>query len=108
MRLKIDKREMLMSNFAVIRHYHFNAKDSALIDKNIKEIFVPLIKNCKGFVKYYWLDDGKGEGASVSIFKTKAEGEASINVAAEFVSKHLKGVINQKPEIIEGVIVAHD
>ncbi|CAN4273890.1 hypothetical protein MCEZLEM10_01222 [Methylophilaceae bacterium] len=49
-----------MSNFAVIRHYHFDAKDSAMIDKSIKEIFVPLIKNCKGFVKYYWIDDGKG------------------------------------------------
>ena len=97
-----------MSNFAVIRHYHFNAKDSALIDTNIKKIFVPLIKKCKGFVKYYWLDDGKGEGASVSIFKTKVEAEASINVAAEFVSNHLKGVITQKPEIIEGLIVAHD
>ncbi|MEY3777639.1 MAG: hypothetical protein RIR83_1691 [Pseudomonadota bacterium] len=46
--------------------------------------------------------------ASVSIFKTKAEGEGSINVAAEFVSNHLKGVITQKPEIIEGLIVAHD
>lgn len=28
-------------------------KDSALIDKKIKEIFVPLIKNSKGFVRYY-------------------------------------------------------
>jgi len=97
-----------MSDFAVIRHYHFNAKDSAMIDKNIKEIFVPLIKNCKGFVRYYWLDDGKGEGASVSIFKTKAEGEESINVAKEFASKYLKDVLKQKPEIIEGLIVAHD
>jgi len=96
-----------MSNFAVIRHYHFDAKDSELIDKNIKENFVPLIKNCKGFVSYYWLDDGKGEGASVSIFETKDEGEASNQIAREFVSKHLKDVINQKPEIIEGVIVAH-
>lgn len=97
-----------MSNFAVIRHYHFDAKDSALIDKTIKEHFVPLIKNCKGFVKYYWLDDGKGEAASVSIFKTKAEGEDTINVAKEFAGKYLKDVIYQKPEIIEGFIVAHD
>jgi hypothetical protein len=97
-----------MSNFAVIRHYHFDAKDSQLIDKNIKENFLPLIKNCKGFVKYYWLDGGNGEGASVSIFETKAEGEESNNVAKEFVSKYLKDVINQKPEIIEGLIVAHD
>ena len=97
-----------MENFGVIRHYHFNAKDSALIDSQIKEFFVPLIKKQPGFVRYYFLDDGKGEGASVSIFKTKAEAEATIALAAEFVSNHLKGVITQKPEIIEGSIVAHD
>ncbi len=97
-----------MGNYAVIRHYHFNSNDSAFIDKIIKETFIPIIKNCKGFVRYYWLDDGNGEGASISIFKTKAEGDASIKVAAEFVSHHLKDLIKQKPEIIEGLIVAHD
>lgn len=97
-----------MSNFAVIRHYHFNPKDSALIDNKIKEIFVPLIKDSKGFVRYYWLDDGKGEGASVSIFKTKAEAENSNNLATEFASKYFKDVMNQKREVIEGLIVAHD
>jgi len=97
-----------MSNFAVIRHYHFNAKDSALIDEKIKEFFVPLIKNSKGFVRYYWLDDGKGEGASVSIFKTKAEAENSSNLATEFAGKYFKDVLNQKREVIEGLIVAHD
>jgi len=97
-----------MANYAVIRHYHFDAKDSASIDKSIKKDFVPLIKKCKGFVKYYWLDDGNGVAASISIFKTKAKGDASIAVAADFVSKHLKDLITQKPEVIEGLIVAHD
>ena len=87
--------------------YSRGAKDSALIDKKIKEIFVPLIKNSKGFVRYYWLDDGKGEGASVSIFKTKAEAENSNNLATEFSSKYFKDVMNQKREVIEGLIVAH-
>lgn len=97
-----------MPNFAIIRHYHFNAKDSALIDKRIKEIFVPLIKNSKGFVRYYWLEDGKGEGASVSIFETKADAENSNNLATEFASQYFKDVMNQKREVIEGSIVAHD
>ena len=100
--------ENMMANYAVIRHYHFNSKDSVSIDKIIKDLFVPLIKNCKGFVRYYWLDDGNGETASISIFKTKLEGDASIKLAAEFASHHLKDLIKQKPEIIEGLIVAHD
>src|SRR5262245_49748619 len=57
--------------FAVIRHYHFNPKDSAEIDRQIREEFVPIVKKAKGFVRYYWLDTGKGEGASFSVFKDK-------------------------------------
>ena len=51
--------------FAVIRHYHFNPKDSAEIDRRVREQFVPIVKKAKGFVRYYWLDTGQGEGASV-------------------------------------------
>jgi hypothetical protein len=58
--------------FAVIRHYHFDPKNSAEVDRRVREDFVPLIKKAKGFVRYYWLDSGKGEGASVSVFNDKA------------------------------------
>jgi len=58
--------------FAVIRHYHFNAKDGAEIDRRIREEFVPIVKKANGFVRYYWLDAGNGEGASVSVFKDKS------------------------------------
>ena len=44
--------------FAVIRHYHFNPKDSAEIDRRVREDFVPIVKKAKGFVRYYWLDTG--------------------------------------------------
>ena len=30
--------------FAVIRHYHFNPKDGAEIDRRIREEFVPIVK----------------------------------------------------------------
>ena len=39
-----------MANYAMIRHYHFNAKDSEAIDKSVMDIFIPIIKNCKGFL----------------------------------------------------------
>ena len=58
--------------FAVIRHYHFNPKDGAEIDRRIREEFVPIVKTAKGFVRYYWLDTGDREGASLSVFKDKA------------------------------------
>jgi hypothetical protein len=58
--------------FAVIRHYHFDPKDAAEIDRRIREDFVPIVKNATGFVRYYWLDTGQGQGASLSVFKDKA------------------------------------
>lgn len=94
--------------FAVVRHYHFDAKNSAAIDKAIREEFVPLIKKGKGFVRYYWLDTGRGEGASVSVFKDKAGADESIALAADYVKNHLSKLITQKPEIVEGPVKAHD
>jgi hypothetical protein len=66
--------------FSVIRHYHFDAKNGAEIDGKIRESFVPLIKKAKGFVRYYWLDTGKGEGASLSVFQDKAGADESARV----------------------------
>ena len=93
--------------YAVVRHYHFKKEDSAQIDKVIQEGFVPLLKQAKGFVRYYWLDTGEGEGASFSVFKDKAGADESIRLAAEFVKAHLSDVLTQKPEIIEGPVKGH-
>ena len=94
--------------FAVVRHYHFDKKDSAAIDRLIHDQFVPLVKKAKGFVRYYWLDTGNGEGASFSVFKDKAGADESVRLAADFVREHMVKLMRQKPEIIEGPIKAHD
>lgn len=94
--------------YAVVRHYHFNAKDSATIDRTVREGFVPLIRNAKGFVSYHWLDTGKGEGASFSVFRDKAGADESVRLAADFVRDHLSKLVTQKPEVIEGPVVAHN
>lgn len=93
--------------FAVIRHYHFDKKNSAAIDRTIRGEFVPLVKKAKGFVKYYWLDNGNGEGASFGLFKDKAGADESVHIAADYVRDHLSKLLTQKPEIIEGPVVAH-
>jgi hypothetical protein len=94
--------------FAVIRHYHFDKNDSAEIDRVIREGFVPLIKRAKGFVRYYWLDTGDGEGASFGVFKDKAGADESVRLAAEFVRERMTKLLREKPEVIEGPIKAHD
>jgi hypothetical protein len=94
--------------FAVIRHYHFDKKDSAAIDKAVREDFVPLVKKARGFRRYYWLDTGNGEGASFGIFDDKAGADESVRIAADYVRDHLSKLLRQKPEVVEGQIVAHD
>jgi hypothetical protein len=94
--------------YAAVRHYHFNAKDSAEIDRRVREDFVPLIKKAKGFVRYYWLDTGKGEGVSLSVFKDKAGADESVRLAADYVKNHMSKFVIAKPEVIEGPVKAHD
>ncbi len=94
--------------YAAVRHYHFNIEDGDKIDKMVREEFVPLIKKAKGFIRYYWLDTGNGEGVSMSVFEDKAGADESIELAADFVRDHLTQVVVQKPEVIEGPIKAHD
>jgi hypothetical protein len=94
--------------FAVIRHYHFKPEDGKKIDQLVQEGFVPLLKKAKGFVRYYWLDTGAGEGASLSVFRDKAGADESVLLAAEFVKTKMADLLNQKPEVIEGPIKAHD
>jgi len=94
--------------FAVIRHYHFNPGDGAEIDRRIRAEFVPIVKSAKGFVRYYWLDTGNGEGASVSVFEDKVGADESVRLAAEYIKEHLSKFLIQKPEIIEGPVKAHD
>jgi hypothetical protein len=94
--------------FAVIRHYNFDQKDSAEIDRLIQDQFVPIISKAQGFVRYYWLDTGAGEGASFGVFKDKAGADESVQLAADFVRTKMAALLRQKPEIIEGPIKAHD
>jgi hypothetical protein len=94
--------------FAVIRHYHFDKKDSAEIDRAIHEEFVPIVRKAKGFQHYYWLDTGEGEGASFGVFKDKAGADESVRLASDYVRDHLSKLLTQKPEIIEGAVAAND
>ena len=95
---------------AVIRHYHFDPKESKEIAEKLTNGFMPIMKNAKGFVRYYWLDNGTGEGASFSLFGSREEAEASVPLAAEWVHENFTAsqIMKQMPEVIEGTVVAHD
>ncbi len=94
--------------FGVIRHYHFDKRDSVEIDQLIQNEFVPIIRKAQGFVGYSWLDTGAGEGASFGVFQDKAGADESVRLAADSVRTKMAKLLKEKPEIIEGPIKAHD
>ena len=93
--------------YAVIRRYQFDQGNSAELGRTIQEFFVPLLKNVPGFVAYYWLDDGSGTGASLSVFQDQAGAEESVRIAAKFVAEHLAEMPLGSPEITQGMVQAH-
>lgn len=97
-----------MPEFAVIRHYHFDPKNAAEIDRLVREEFVPIIRKAPGFLRYYWLDTGSGEGASFGVFQDKAGADESVRLAADFARDRMSKLMSSKPEVIEGPVVAHD
>ena len=69
---------------------------------------MPIISKAEGFVRYYWLDTGAGEGAAFGVFKDKAGADESVRLAADFARTKMTALLRLKPEIIEGPIKAHD
>ena len=92
--------------YAVIRRYQFDQNASDELDRKVREILVPLLKDLPGFVTYYWLNTGEGSGASLSVFESREGAEESVRVAATFGQRHLAD-ITSKPEITKGEVQAH-
>jgi hypothetical protein len=80
------KKKKPASTYAIIMRYQ---TDSAReINKAVTEKFVPRIKHLPGFVAYYGIDSGYGVWSSVSVFDSKADAEASIQLARDFVKEN--------------------
>lgn len=94
--------------YAVIRHYRFKPEHGEELDRIIREDFVPRVRKSKGFVRYYWLDNGAGEGASFSLFEDRASAIQSIRLAADVVLQRPEKLITVRPRVVEGPVVAHD
>jgi len=90
--------------YAAIRRYAFDPKDSEEVDQRIGRDFVPQLR-AAGFVAYYWLNQGDGVGASITVFEDEASAERSVHLAANFAQSHLPmlGI----PEVTRGEVKAY-
>ena len=91
-----------------IRQYRINPRNVDEVTQKVRTGFVPLLRQCSGFVEYYWLNGGNGRVVSVGVFEDLASAEASTRMAADSVRQHLYELMRTPPEVMEGEVLLHD
>ena len=91
--------------WGVTRRYTFEPANSLVIDKFVRDAFLPFLRKAPGLIAYYWINAGDGRGVSVSIFADKAGADLSTRAAAEFIKTNLAELIGT-PEVTEGQVAA--
>ncbi len=91
--------------WATVRRYE-GVTDPDEAAKRVREGFVPLISEHKGFVAYYWVDTEEGVMFSTSVFEDQADEEDSNRLAADFVKANLAELLPNPPTITAGHVVA--
>ena len=95
--------------YVAIRQYGLLTREPIeQVLRGIREGFIPLIKNARGFVAYYVLDSGSGTITSISIFEHRAGAERSNKMAEDWVGRNLSSALPTSPEIIVGEVYAHE
>ena len=92
--------------WATVRRYE-GVKDPDECAKRVREGFVPLISEHRGFVAYYWVDDSEEDVMfSTSVFEEQADEEDSNRLAADFVKENLAEMLPNPPMITAGHVRA--
>jgi hypothetical protein len=91
---------------AVIRRYE-GVTDPAEAGRRVNEEFLPLLRQVRGFVAYYFVDAGGGVMVSTSVFQDRAGAEESTERAGDYVRDRLVELLPNPPQVTAGEAVAH-
>jgi hypothetical protein len=91
--------------YAVVRRYE-GITDAAEAGRQVKEEFIPLLREVSGFMAYYWVNAGGGVMVSTSVFEDQAGEEESTKRAADYVHAHLASLLPNPPQVTAGEVVA--
>jgi hypothetical protein len=96
----------MADNWATMRRYE-GVNDPDEVAKRVREGFIPLISEHRGFVAYYYVDDSEEDVIfSVSVFEDQADEEDSNRLAADFVKENLAELLPNPPAITAGRVKA--
>jgi heme-degrading monooxygenase HmoA len=93
--------------FAAIRYYRTTSDSVDEVVRQIKEAFVPVIRDTPGFVAYFVLTPRQDEIVSVSIFEDQRGAEVSNRKAEEWVRQNLSELL-PAPEFAAGQVVVYE
>ena len=91
--------------WATVRRYE-GVTNPGEAGKRVREGFVPLISEHRGFVAYYCADAGDGVMFSISVFEDRADEEDPNALAADCVKANLAELLPNPPVITAGHVVA--
>jgi hypothetical protein len=91
--------------YATVRRYE-GVTDPAEAGRQVANGFVPLLREMRGFVDYYWVDAGGGVMLSTSVFEDQDCAEESTAKAADFVQENLEPLLPNPPQVTAGEVVA--
>ena len=91
--------------FVSIRRYEVDAASVPEIIKRAQEGFVPIIRSSPGFIAYRGIDAGDGVVATISVFESKEQADASNEKAAGWVKDNLAALVSNPPQVTAGEVV---
>ena len=96
--------------FAAIRYYQADPPSINEVVRRVREDFVPLIRDMRGFVSYFILLPSERENdiVSVSVFEDRQSAEESNSKAAEWVVQNLGELLRPSPEFASGQVVVYE
>jgi prophage antirepressor-like protein len=91
--------------YATIRRYRSSEPEE--VRRLVEASFLPLLRAQPGFVSYSLVHAGNGAMMSVTVFETRAGAEESDRMAAEWVARNVAPLVQGRPDITHGEVVAH-
>ncbi len=90
--------------YIVIKKFKSESIEKSI--ENTQNAFVPAVSKMSGFVDYHMIKSEDNTVTSVILFNSKAEGDASISMSAQWVKDNGVESLYQVQEIITGEVVA--
>jgi hypothetical protein len=91
--------------FASIRRYRTTQPEE--VRRRVEVEFLPMLRKQPGFVSYSLVHAGNETLVSITVFQTREGADLSNRLAAEWTARHETPLVQGRPDITQGEVVAH-